>query len=80
MFKLFKSKNKKNESHKNRDKVFMEQEESRAVRTKKWLFINRFNKEGMDRLSSELYDLEILQESIHDLKHNLTLFLGVKKL
>ena len=47
-----------NESHKNRDKVFMEQEESRAVRTKKWLFINRFNKEGMDRLSSELYDLE----------------------
>jgi hypothetical protein len=24
--------------------------------------------------------LEILQESIHDLKHNLTLFLGVKKL
>ncbi|MEC9006859.1 MAG: prephenate dehydratase domain-containing protein [Candidatus Neomarinimicrobiota bacterium] len=29
---------------------------------------------------AELYDLEILQESIHDLKHNLTLFLGVKKL
>ena len=47
-----------NESHKNRDKVFMEQEESRAVRTKKWLFINRFNREGMDWLSSELYDLE----------------------
>ena len=36
----------------------MEQEESRAVRTKKWLFINRFNKEGMDWLGSELYDLE----------------------
>ena len=29
---------------------------------------------------AELYDLEILQESIHDLKHNLTLFLGIKKL
>ena len=29
---------------------------------------------------AELYDLEILQESIHDLKHNITLFLGVKKL
>lgn len=29
---------------------------------------------------AELYDLEILQSSIHDLKHNLTLFLGVKKL
>jgi prephenate dehydratase len=29
---------------------------------------------------AELYNLEILQESIHDLKHNLTLFLGIKKL
>ena len=29
---------------------------------------------------ADLYGLEILQESIHDLKHNLTLFLGVKKL
>jgi prephenate dehydratase len=29
---------------------------------------------------AELYGLEILQESIHDLKHNLTLFLGIKKL
>jgi prephenate dehydratase len=27
-----------------------------------------------------LYDLEVLHESIHDLKHNLTLFLGVKTL
>ena len=33
-----------------------------------------------NKACSELYDLEILQESIHDLKHNLTLFLGVKKL
>ena len=29
---------------------------------------------------ASLYGLEVLQESIHDLKHNLTLFLGVKKL
>lgn len=29
---------------------------------------------------AELYDLEILAENIHDLKHNLTLFLGIKKL
>tara|TARA_B110000116_G_C16735904_1_gene536033 strand:- start:621 stop:1196 length:576 start_codon:yes stop_codon:yes gene_type:complete len=29
---------------------------------------------------AELYGLEIIQESIHDLKHNLTLFLGVTKL
>lgn len=29
---------------------------------------------------ASLYGLEILQESIHDLKHNLTLFLGVSKL
>ena len=28
---------------------------------------------------ASLYGLEVLQESIHDLKHNLTLFLGVKK-
>ena len=29
---------------------------------------------------AELYSLEILEKSIHDLKHNLTLFLGIKKL
>ena len=29
---------------------------------------------------AELYDLNILEEDIHDLKHNLTLFLGIKKL
>ena len=29
---------------------------------------------------AELYGLEILEKSIHDLKHNLTLFLGIKKL
>ncbi len=29
---------------------------------------------------ADLYNLDILQESIHDLKHNLTLFLGVKKM
>ena len=29
---------------------------------------------------AELYGLNILEEDIHDLKHNLTLFLGVKKL
>jgi len=32
------------------------------------------------RACAELYDLNILQEDIHDLKHNLTLFLGLKKL
>ena len=36
----------------------MEQEESRAVRTDRWLYIERFNKEGMDYLNAELYDLE----------------------
>ena len=29
---------------------------------------------------ANLYGLDILQESIHDLKHNLTLFLGIKRL
>jgi len=33
-----------------------------------------------NKACAELYGLAILQESIHDLKHNLTLFLGVKKL
>jgi len=32
-----------------------------------------------NKACSELYSLEVLQESIHGLKHNLTLFLGVKK-
>ena len=33
-----------------------------------------------NKACAELYGLEILQESIHDLKHNLTLFLGLKNL
>ncbi|MFQ6678645.1 MAG: prephenate dehydratase domain-containing protein [Fidelibacterota bacterium] len=33
-----------------------------------------------NKACADLYKLEILEESIHDLKHNLTLFLGVKKL
>ena len=33
-----------------------------------------------NRACADLYGLDILQDSIHDLKHNLTLFLGVKKL
>ena len=33
-----------------------------------------------NKACADLYNLDILQESIHDLKHNLTLFLGVKKL
>ncbi len=32
-----------------------------------------------NKACADLYGLEVLQESIHDLKHNLTLFLGVKK-
>jgi prephenate dehydratase len=33
-----------------------------------------------NRTCAEIYGLEILEESIHDLKHNLTLFIGVCKL
>ena len=33
-----------------------------------------------NKACADLYGLEILQESIHDLKHNLTLFLSIKKL
>tara|TARA_B100000508_G_C11398364_1_gene246977 strand:+ start:27 stop:629 length:603 start_codon:yes stop_codon:yes gene_type:complete len=32
-----------------------------------------------NRSCADLYKLEILQESIHDLKHNLTLFIGITK-
>ena len=31
-----------------------------------------------NKACADLYGLEILQDSIHDLKHNLTLFLGIK--
>ena len=33
-----------------------------------------------NRACADLYNLEILKESIHDLKNNLTLFIGIKKL
>jgi prephenate dehydratase len=33
-----------------------------------------------NKACADLYGLDILQDSIHDLKHNLTLFLGIKKL
>ncbi len=33
-----------------------------------------------NKYCAELYDLKILQQDIHDLKNNLTLFLGVEKL
>jgi prephenate dehydratase len=33
-----------------------------------------------NKACADLYGLEILQDSIHDLKHNLTLFLGIKNL
>lgn len=32
-----------------------------------------------NRKCAQLYNLEIVQENIHDLKHNLTLFLGIRK-
>lgn len=32
-----------------------------------------------NRSCADLYGLEILQESIHDLKHNLTLFIGINR-
>ena len=33
-----------------------------------------------NKACANLYELDILQESVHDLKHNLTLFLGIKRL
>jgi len=33
-----------------------------------------------NKACADLYGLEILQESIHDLKHNLTLFISIKKM
>ena len=35
---------------------------------------------GGSEYCAELYDLNIVEKDIHDLKHNLTLFLGVEKL
>ena len=44
-------------NYEHRDTVFMEQEETRALRTKKWLYIERFNKKDMPHLDCELFDL-----------------------
>ena len=67
------------ENSKNRKMVFMEQEESRAVRTDKWLYIERFNKEGMDYLNAELYDLEKDQDERINLSNEKD-FLEYKKM
>ena len=40
-----------------RDMIFMEQEETRAVRTHEWLYIERFNKEEISYIEPELYNL-----------------------
>jgi arylsulfatase A-like enzyme len=40
-----------------RDEVFMEQEETRAIRTSKWLFMRRIENTSYD-FKNELYDLE----------------------
>ena len=42
----------------NRKVLFMEQEESRAIRNEHWLYIERFNKDSLSYLGSELYDLK----------------------
>ena len=40
-----------------RDAIFLEQEETRAIRTDTHLYVERFNVEGFDGLEPELYDL-----------------------
>ena len=39
------------------DAVFMEQEETRAIRTSRWLYMQRFNGSPSNPFSDELYDL-----------------------
>ena len=56
------------ENSHNRNMLFMEQEESRAIRNERWLYIERFNKEGLNYLGCELYDLE----EDHDERNNLS--------
>ena len=46
-----------NPRHAHRGALFMEQEESRAIRTADNLYIERFTHPGVDPLKSELYDL-----------------------
>ena len=41
-----------------RDAVFMEQEETRAIRTTRWLYMKRFHNNPVHPLEDELYDLE----------------------
>ena len=42
-----------------RDAVFMEQEETRAIRTDKWLYMKRFKDAPSHPLTDALYDLEV---------------------
>ena len=44
--------------HRWSDSVFMEQEETRAIRTKDWLYMNRFNGAPSHPLADEFYDLK----------------------
>ena len=47
----------KGEAHAWRDAVFMEQEETRAIRTARWLYMKRFKGAARHRLDDEMYDL-----------------------
>jgi arylsulfatase A-like enzyme len=39
------------------DAVFMEQEETRAIRTRKWLYMKRFQGSAQNSFEDEMYDL-----------------------
>jgi arylsulfatase A-like enzyme len=45
------------ETYQSRDAVYMEQEETRAVRTAQWLYMRRFNGSGKYPMEDEMYDL-----------------------
>ena len=64
----------KGETQEWREAVFMEQEEMRAVRTKDWLYVKRFQGAASYPLTDELYDLQADPHEkinlIDDDKHN----------
>ena len=58
------------EKHEIRTMIFMEQEETRAIRTKEWLYIERFNSDKMPFLHPELYNLKIDPDERENISNN----------
>ena len=69
-----------NEKDEKRTMIYMEQEETRAIRTKDWLYMERFNIDKMPKLYPELYNLKKDPDEREDLSNNKKYFSVIKDL